>query len=701
MGELLLELRSEDIPARMQARACEELKRLTTEKLTASGLSYARVQAFATPRRLALTIDGIPATQPDIREERKGPRVGSPAAAIEGFLKSTGIASAEQCEQRDTGKGVFYFATLEKKGASSVDLLGGILQDVVQSLPWSKSMRWGASAFRWVRPLHSVIALFDGRVIDLTIDATGHAIQSGALTVGHRFLSPDAMTVASFEDYRSKLRAARVMLDQAERRAEIVRQGAESSRALGLSVRQDEALLDEVVGLVEWPVALVGRIDEAFMNLPAEVLTTSMRVNQKYFALSDADGKLASYFLVVANIDAPDSGLAIVAGNERVLRARLSDAKFFLDFDRKKSLADHAVGLKDVVFHARLGSVAEKSARVRALGTHLADIVPHCPAGDVAIAADIAKADLVTGIVGEFPELQGVMGRHYAIMEGLPRAVADAIADHYRPLGPSDECPRAPVSVALALADKLDTLVGFFAIDERPTGSKDPYALRRAALGVIRLILENKLRIKLRPVLAMALANQRVQGAPAAGAEETIDALLEFLGERLKVALREHGARHDLIAAVFAKNLDDLALVVARARALQDFIGADTGINLLTAYRRVNNIVRIETAKDRKTGGASVAFDGDVDRALFAAEEEVALSNGLDVSQAWFADHDIDADLQGAMSSLASLRQPVDRFFDKVTVNSDNRALRANRLRLLSRIARTMDEVADFSRIEG
>ncbi len=703
MGELLLELFSEEIPARMQARAAEDLKRLASDRLAASGLTFTSARAFATPRRLALVVDGIPASQPDLREEKKGPRVGSPQAAIDGFLKSAGLASLDQCERRDTGKGVFHFVIIEKKGDATNSVLPGLLVDVVQNLPWPKSMRFADLTQRWVRPLHFILALYDGKGVAGALPMGGdRVLRFGMSTRGHPFMAPGEITVTSFADYQVKLLAAKVILDPAARRAEIQRQCEAAALAHGLKVKPDEGLLDEVTGLVEWPVALIGRIDGEYMALPPEILTTVMRAHQKYFALYNTSGALAPHFLVVANIETADGGKAIIAGNERVLRARLSDAKFFWDQDRKTRLADRVLALKGIIFHAKLGSMAEKVARVRALAERIALSIPGASPAQVALAADLAKADLVTGMVGELPELQGIVGRHYARLEGLQGPVADAIADHYRPLGPSDDCPRAPISVALALADKIDTLAGFFAIDEKPTGSKDPFALRRAGLGIIRLILENGLAVKLRPILEAALAAHGASPGGEEGAEAIVRGLLDFLGDRLKVALREQGTRHDLIAAVFAKDMDDLGLIVARARALQEFVGSESGLNLLIAYRRAHNIVRIETTKDRKAAkNENFTHDGAIAPSMLAEAQEKSLVRGLDEAEAWFAAHRIDDDLPGAITALSKLRAPVDAFFDKVTVNCDDVALRANRLRLLSKIARIIEHVADFSRIEG
>jgi glycyl-tRNA synthetase beta chain len=694
MAELFLELFSEEIPARMQARASEDLKRLVTDKLKAAGLAFTSAAAYATPRRLALTVDGLPPAQPDVTEEKRGPRVGAPEQAVQGFLKSAGLKSLDQCEKRDTGKGEFWFAVVKKKGVKTAALMPALLTESFAALPWPKSMRWAGHQYRWVRPLHSIVATFDGAPLEGAVDLGGSSVKFGCTTSGHRFLDPSAIKVAGFGDYQTKLREGYVVVDPAERRAAIQVQAANLAAAEGLTVKPDDALLDEVTGLVEWPVALIGRIDEQFMDIPPEVLTTSMRVNQKYFSLLDKSDKLAPRFIVVANMQTKDGGKAIVAGNERVLRARLSDAKFFWDQDRKAKLEERVPALKDIVFHAKLGTVADKVSRMQTLGVELVPYVPGADVDQVRSAALLAKADLTSGMVGEFPELQGVMGRYYAMHEGEKQAVADAIAEHYAPLGPTDRCPTAPISVAVALADKIDSLVGFFAIDEKPTGSKDPFALRRAALGVIRLIVENSVRL---PLLKLfATAHQSYVGQKSALPALKPGELLDFFADRLKVALREKGVRHDLISAVFALGgEDDLVRLLGRVDALKRFLDSEDGANLLVAYRRASNIVRIEEKKDGK------AYNSGVDGTLLRQDEEKALHRALAASGE-AGGQALDAeDFTGAMGALAQLRAPVDAFFDKVTVNCNEPELRANRLRLLSEIRATLNRVADFSQIEG
>jgi glycyl-tRNA synthetase beta chain len=702
MPELLFELFSEEIPARMQARAAEDLVRLVGDKLAAAGLAPTATRGFVTPRRLVLVADGIPEAQADVTEERRGPRVDAPEKAVEGFLKGAGLRSLDECEKRDTGKGAFWFAVIRKAGRPSAEVLPALLREAVLEFPWPKSMRFPAAPFRWVRPLQSVLCLFGGKVLPMELGT----IPVGDTTEGHRFLAGQRVRVKDFADYRAKLNAANVMLDPAERRQKILDELTREARRQGLALKDDPALLDEVTGLVEHPVVLAGRIDEAFMDVPPEVLTTSMRAHQKYFACVDVTGRLAPRFLLVANTATSDNGAAVVAGNERVLRARLSDAKFFWDQDRKVRLESRVPKLAERVFHARLGTVLDKVRRIERLAEAVVPFVPGAEAALARRAALLAKADLSSGMVGEFPELQGVMGAYYARHDGEDPAVAAAIAEHYSPLGPSDRCPTAPVSVAVALADKVDSLVAFFAIDEKPTGSKDPYALRRAALGVIRLVLENRLRLPLAPIFdrgAELVAEQRgggtlLAGAPGWGRELSRVAieLLGFFADRLEVHLRERGVRHDLIAAVFSLGgEDDLVRLLARVAALAAFLDSEDGANLLIAYRRASNIVRIEEKRDSRSYGEAP------DPALLQLLEEKALFARLGEAR-----HAAEAALaheefERAMAAMATLRRPVDEFFDRVTVNAPETELRANRLRLLSEIRATLGRVADFSRIEG
>jgi len=685
MREFLLEILSEDIPARMQVQAADDLKRLVTDSLTAAGLTFTGAAAHSTPRRLVLVIEGLPETSPDRIEERKGPKVGSPDGAVQGFLKASGLAAINQAEIRDTDKGQTYFAVRKVPGQPTDAVLGKAIVDAIDTLLWPKSMRWADGRRRWVRPLAGILAILDGKTVALPGETDLPA--AGNTTSGHRFLGPETFTVAGFADYERQLAEHHVVLDREKRKWRIQGDAKHLTDSQGLVVVHDEALLDEVAGLVEWPVVLMGGIDDQFMDLPPEVRRTTMRANQKYFTLEHADGKPAPRFLIVANMVTEDGGAAIVAGNERVLRARLSDARFFYDQDMKVRLADQRPKLAKIAFHAKLGSLLERVERLQNLGREIAQKakLPDDSALQVVEAAMLCKCDLVSGMVGEFPELQGIMGRYYALAQGATDEVADAIRDHYKPLGPSDVCPTAPATVALALAEKIDTLVGFFSIGELPTGSKDPFALRRAALGVIRLIVENSLRLPLRPVF---------DAAHGLDGMVPVDQLLSFFADRLKVVLKERGVRHDLVDAVFALGgEDDLVRLLARVQALQDFLATDDGANLLTAYRRAANILRIEEKKD----GAS--YDGAPDRSLLSQSEEQALADALE-SAGTAVDPLIAAeDFAGAMAKYAALRPVVDAFFDKVTVNADDPGIRANRLRLLSRIRSTLNKIADFSRI--
>ena len=688
MAELLLELLSEEIPARMQARAAKDLERLVGQGLEAAGLAFDSAHAFVTPRRLALVVDGLPLAQPDVTEEKRGPRVDASDKAVEGFLKSNGL-TRDQLEERQAGKGTFYFATVERKGRPTAQVLGGLVPEAVRGLPWPKSMRWGDGALRWVRPLQGVLCLFDGEIVAFELEGGPAAANT---TRGHRFMAPEAFEVSDFADYREKLRHARVLLDQDERRAVIRDQAAAMADGQGLSVVEDEALLTEVTGLVEWPVVMIGGIDPAFMDLPEEVLVAALAGHQKYFSLRDpGTGKLAPKFIFAANLEAPDGG-AIVAGNERVLRARLADAKFFWDQDRKTTLASRVPALDGIVYHARLGSVGDKARRMAVLAPELA-AAAGADVDAVARAAELCKADLVTGMVGEFPGLQGTMGGYYAGHDGEPDEVAAAIAGHYQPQGPGARCPDQPVAVALALADKVDTLAQFFAIGEKPTGSRDLFALRRAGLGIIRLIVENRLRLPLRPLFHNA-ASAAPEGT--GGADAVVKDMLAFIADRLKVHLREQGVRHDLITAVFELGQeDDLIRILARVEALGEFLKGEDGANLLTAYKRASNILRIEEKKDGE------AYEGEITASFLKEDEEKKLHEEL-ASAARQARESIEAEaFSSAMEAMARLRAPVDSFFDEVTVNCDDADLRRNRLLLLSGIRSTLDAVADFSKIEG
>jgi glycyl-tRNA synthetase beta chain len=726
--DLLLELFSEEIPARMQPQAAKDFERLIVGALSDRGLLFESVRGFAGPRRLTLAISGLPAKQPDVSEEKKGPRVNAPEKAIEGFLKSAGI-TLDQCEKRADPKGDFYVAVIHRKGRATSDVLAEVLPEAIGKLPWPKSMRWGDGSFRWVRPLHSMIATFDGEVVPFEVAG----VKSGNVTYGHRFLAPGAITVRRFEDYEKKLRAAHVIVDGAERRETILHEARQKAFALGLELIEDEGLANEVMGLAEWPVVLIGEIDSAFMDVPPEILQTSMRTHQKYFALRDprnpppprgevespkrasaeavrvgganatiSQGVLASRFAVVANMIASDGGKEIVSGNERVLKARLADAKFFWEQDKKRTLESRVEDLKDIVFHAKLKqrTVGDKADRIATVASRIARLLDYGPevAEKAKRAARLAKADLVSNVVGEFPELQGVMGRYYAINDKEPRDIAEAVREHYMPAGLNDRAPTSPVSICVAIADKIDSLGQLFIAGERPTGSGDPYALRRSALGVIRILLENDLRLPLRKVLSASEFSfaERDEGLPGV---PRIDDLLQFFADRLKVALREKGVRHDLIDAVFALgNEDDLVRLVRRVEALQAFLKTDDGANLLVGYRRAANILRIEEKKDKKEKGEYRAAPDA--RALVQGEEK-ALHRALLMAQEAVKKLLEREDFTGAMAEMAKLRAPVDRFFDKVTVNADDKKLRENRLKLLAQIVTAAHTVADFSKVEG
>src|SRR5579872_2210185 len=777
MPDLLLELFSEEIPARMQAKAADDLRRMVTDKLVAEGLVYEGAKAFATPRRLALTVHGIPPRQADLKDERKGPRVGGPEAAIAGFLKATGLSSIEEAQiQRDPKKGDFYIALIEKPGRATIDVLAEILPVIIRTFPWPKSMRWGARSAKsgslsWVRPLHAITCTFgleteEPDVVKFAVDG----IETGQTTFGHRFMAPQAISVRRFEDYEAKLLEAKVVLDAERRRDAIVTDARTLAQAQNFELVEDQALSDEVSGLVEWPVVLMGSFDKEFLSIPGEVIRATIRNNQKCFVVRDPTAdKLTNKFVLTANIEASDGGKAIVAGNERVIRARLSDAKFFYETDLKTKLEDRLPKFDSIVFHEKLGTQGERIKRIERLAAEIAPLVG-ADVGKTRRAARVAKADLLTEVVGEFPELQGLMGKYYALAQGEDASVAAACEEHYKPQGPNDRVPTDPVSVAVALADKIDTLVGFWAIDEKPTGSKDPYALRRAALGVIRLILTNSVQAPLRPLLWIAFSNifllmsesrvpflvQRTKdgwqysprrteklsdvieseidfdvGAmrttqfefvePTFGKaidfvsdespyedgphtssglvlpfKVTEDGLLSFFADRLKVQLREQGARHDLVDAVFAlEGQDDLLMIVRRVEALGQFLDTEDGKNLLAGTKRASNILAIEEKRDKRT------FEGEPGPALYSLAEEKALADAIDLAKVEASVAVMNEDFASAMSAMAKLRPAVDAFFDKVKVNDDDPKVRENRLRLLNEIRAATRAVADFSRIEG
>jgi glycyl-tRNA synthetase beta chain len=736
MPDLLLELFSEEIPARMQRQAAEDLKRLVTNALVERNLLYEGAQSFATPRRLALHVVGLPAAQPDLREERKGPRVGAPDTAIQGFLKSAGLKRIEDATiETDPKKGQFYVAVIEKPGRETKDAIAEIIPLVVRSFPWPKSMRWGAAsakpdALRWVRPLRGIVCTLAvphdaSEIVAFEIDG----IKSGDTTWGHRFMAPAPIHVRRFDDYVHALQRAKVVLDAERRKAIILADAKNLAFARGLELIEDDGLLEEVAGLVEWPVALMGEFEPAFLDLPPEVIRATIRANQKSFVLRDGEDKLANKFILVSNLVAPDGGAAIAAGNGRVVRARLADARHFWQTDlaplpdakskEAKPLDQRLEKLERVVFHQKLGTQGDRIARIVALARALAPKVGADPEL-AAPAAQLAKADLATEMVGEFPELQGLMGRYYAAAQGEEPSLAAAIEEHYKPQGPNDRVPTLPVSIAVALADKLDTLFGFWAIDEKPTGSKDPYALRRAALGVIRIVLDNRLRVSLVDLFAATRNAWKADGnkAVAQGVEQWINQkqpesireivwaaydaysgslIRDFFADRLKVQLRNQGARHDLIDAVFAlPSQDDLLLVVRRVEALGRFLDTEDGKNLLMGYRRAANILRAEEKKD----GAG-AFAGRHDPALLVLSAEKDLADTLAAAGAAARERASREDFEGAMRALATLRAPVDAFFLDVTVNADDADLRLNRLRLLNELREAMHGVADFSKVAG
>ena len=754
MPDLLIELFSEEIPARMQGKAAEDLRRLVTDGLVEAGLTYESAGAFSTPRRLALTLHGLTPESPTQREERRGPKVGAPEKAIEGFLRGAGVAR-DDLEEREEKKGSFYYATVVTPGRPAEVIVAEVLERTIRNFPWPKSMRWGAGSLRWVRPLHRILCLLTdesgARVVDLDVDG----IKASDVTEGHRFHAPAPFKVTSFEDYEAKLKRARVILSPQEREEAIWHEATNAAFAGGLEVVEDAGLLREVAGLVEWPVVLMGSIAEDFLGLPPEVLMTSMKEHQKFFSVRNPGSGRIEKFVTVANIEAPDNGAAILAGNQKVLAARLSDAKFFWENDlrvaKDQGMTAWTEKLGAVTFHGKLGTEKDRVERIAALAGELAPKV----GADAELsmqAARVAKADLVSEMVYEFPELQGLMGRYYAEAAGLPSEVATACEEHYAPLGPSDAVPTAPVSVAVSLAEKIDKLTGFWAIDEKPTGSKDPFALRRAALGVIRLVLENRLRVSLAAifrtqVLAFLHSDLKESGdegdlafverimAEAVGyenlveagreieasinsdssysfepdfsvnstvyqaiedAEKKADDLLSFFHDRLKVHLRDEGIRHDVIDACLAmEGNDDLTLLVSRARALSDVLKTEDGENLLQGFKRANNILSQAEEKD----GVEYAFGAD--RKFAEEPQENALFDALDAAEAKIVPAMKDEDFVAAMAAMAALRAPIDAFFEAVQVNSDNQVVRRNRLNLLSRIRDICLQVADLRRIEG
>nr|WP_010140093.1 glycine--tRNA ligase subunit beta [Oceanicola sp. S124] len=688
MPDLLIELFSEEIPARMQARAAEELKKRMTDGLVEAGLTYAGASAFHTPRRLTLTVHGLLAESPMVREERKGPRVDAPEKAIEGFLRGAGL-SRDQLEERDEKKGRVFYAVIEKPGRPAAGIVAEELEKIIRTFPWPKSMRWGAGSLRWVRPLHSILCILcdEGGASVVPLDIDG--ITAGDSTEGHRFMAPGRFAVRDFEHYQTELKRRFVVLDAGERADAIWQEASNQAFASGLELVEDRGLLAEVAGLVEWPVVLMGEIGAEFLELPPEVLQTSMKEHQKFFSVKNPKTGRIERFVTVANRETRDNGATILAGNQKVLSARLSDAKFFWENDlrvaQKEKMQPWRDQLANVTFHAKLGSQAERIERIAALAAEIAPALG-ADADLAAEAARIAKADLSSEMVYEFPELQGLMGRYYAEAAGFAPEVAAACEEHYSPLGPTDDVPSAKVSATVALADKLDTLTGFWAIDEKPTGSKDPFALRRAALGVIRILLEHK------SVLPLQATFVKCHGL----SEDVAADLLSFFHDRLKVHLRDEGVRHDVIDACLAMpGNDDLVSMVARARALSEVLGTEDGANLVQGFKRANNILTKEEEKD------GVAYEFGADPKFAEAEEEVALFNALEAAKPKLDAANKAEDFASAMATLATLRAPIDAFFEAVQVNTDNEVVRRNRLNLLSTIRSTVLQVADLTRIEA
>ncbi len=700
MPQLLLELFSEEIPARMQAGGAAALREQVCAALKAASLKFDEASDFSTPRRIVVVVDGLPEAQPDIAEERRGPRTDAPEKAFEGFLRANTL-TRNDCERRTVDKGEFWFAVIQKKGQATEKVLSDILPEAIRKLSWQKSMRWGSGSLRWVRPLKSVLCLLDGVLVPIEL---GCGVPCTAQTQGHRFYGTKPFEVGFFGDYEKSLQRAKVILNPETRRKVIVERAEALLEGEGLSLVKDQGLLSEVVGLVEWPVPLLGAIDPEFMELPDEVLTTSMRSHQKYFSVKNEEGMLAPHFVVVANIDAEDGGKAIVAGNERVLRARLSDAKFFWDLDRRSPLESFLPQLDGMRFHVKLGTITDKARRLEALAGGIAALLG-ADESKARRAAALCKADLVTGMVGEFASLQGIMGSYYADACGELEDVSLAIAEHYSPAGPNDKCPSSALSVAVAIADKLDTLVGFFGIGEKPTGSRDPYGLRRAALGIIRMILENQIRMSLSEIIFLAREEYRAAHPDDPEARDAFERprdseatkdLVSFFADRLKVHLRAQGVRHDLIDAVFALvGEDDISRIIARVEALQEFLGAEDGQNLLAGFRRATNIVEIEEKKD------GISFEGRVDNNLLDEAAEKNLAEALSAAATKVTNSLAGEDFSGAMGCMAALREPVDLFFDQVTVNAENMDVRRNRLSLLAQFRSILGQVADFGRIEG
>ncbi|MGV6802524.1 MAG: glycine--tRNA ligase subunit beta [bacterium] len=689
MPELLLEIFSEEIPARMQRRAAEDLKKLVQEQFFAAGFMPEAAHSFATPRRLCVVVTGLPTQQPDRREEKKGPRIGAPEQAITGFLKGAGLQSLDQCEIRSDKKGEYYVALLEEKGRVTADVIAEFVPEIMRKFPWPKAMRWGNGDLRWVRPIHSILCAFDGEIVPFNVGG----FASNDQTAGHRFMAPAPITVRNFEDYCAALKRAKVILDSHEREEMILADAKSLCQAQGLELIEDQGLLVELAGLAEWPIALIGSFDEKFLTVPEEALTAAMKGHQKYFSVRDPKtGRLANKFICIANIEAPDGGVAMREGYERVLTARLSDAWFLYQQDLKTPLSEQAKKLDQVTFFDGLGTTGDKVKRMAVLARQFAPLVGADPE-KAELAAKLAKADLVTHMVNEEAKLQGVMGRYYALEQGVDTDIADAIRDHYKPAGQEDDVPQAPISVAVALADKIDTLTAFWAIEKKPTGSKDPFALRRAALGIIEIIFANKLRLKLMEQLSQAKDQLKCDTQ-----QNFLDDLLAFFHDRLDVFLKSKGHRHDYIEAVRihadGRLEDDLVLIISKLDALEAFLTTDDGENLLAAYKRAANILKADekTRTERSTVVKDSLLHEDAEKALYQALNVARQAATSAIEKEQFAD---------AMATLASLRRPLDRFFDDVKVNADQEDLRQNRLAILANIREICDAVADLSRIEG
>lgn len=693
MSDFLIELFSEEIPARMQQQALLDFKRLWEEHLKTHNVTFEKVETYINPRRLVAHIQGLPLLQESRVQDIKGPRVRSPQQAIEGFLKSVGL-TLDQCVIQETDKGAFYFAQIKHEGQEVANLLVQLTNEIIRAFPWPKSMRWADYQFKWVRPLHRILAIFDGKPLLGSFDLGGGILHFTSETLGHRFLAPGAFTVQSFEDYKMKLKQHFVILDQEERKAEIKNQLDLCAQEKKVILKDDPALLQEMTGACEWPQIFCGSIRQEFLDVPYEVLETAMRVHQKYFSFRTREGHFAPYFATVTNNIPKDHGQKIIQGNEQILKSRLFDAKFFWMLDREKTLLSRVSKLDSITFHAKLGSLKDKVERLKFLAKSIAEMqqADHLKAERAAL---LCKTDLVTGMVGEFPELQGIMGRYYALHDGESLDVADAIAEHYAPIGPNDICPKEKLSICLALADKMDALVGFFANDLKPTGSKDPFALRRAALGIIRLILENKLRLSLTQLIDHSY---EAYGEKVAHKDlrKLKTELMEFFVDRLKVFLREKGIRHDFIAAIFAQGPeDDLIRLCRRVDALSDFLKSPDGGQLLTAYRRAGNILRIEEKKESRI------FKADIQVNLLKEEEEKSLFSMLNDVRTKAREKIQLEEYDQAMKYLIRLRQPVDLFFEHITVNTESKEIRENRLGLLSHIVAILHEIADFQKIEG